>query len=308
MPEKAPKRTRRLLALARGGVYLAPDVAVRAVRSYRTVSPLPASDEPQAARRRRRRSLLCGTFPGSAAEPVGVTHHRRSSRVRTFLRRSRAATTAITCPDEGGYVGRGDPVRPEHGRRMLRQRSVAGARAGACGAIRPRRTRRPPCVGRPAAVSLGDPATNRTRRETRPRNDRASGCRGRIAGATAEGRAGTSRSAAARRNALASDRRASGPAILNEMDDGRRSAHSDVHERCAVRSRRHRSRRRQRRSPGVSAPAGAAASPGPASGPVASASVCVVASRRTILASAVQSSGWNRLAKCPTIRCMFRYL
>ncbi len=31
-------------------------------------------------------------------------------------------------------------------------------------------------------------------------------------------------------------------------------------------------------------------------------------SLRMMRASAVHSSGWNRLAKCPTIRCVFRYL
>ena len=36
-------RERRLLALARGGVYRAPTVTSRAVRSYRTFSPLPVS-------------------------------------------------------------------------------------------------------------------------------------------------------------------------------------------------------------------------------------------------------------------------
>ena len=45
-----------LFGLAPGGVYRAPFLAVGAVRSYRTVSPLPDASA--------RRSVLCGTFPG----------------------------------------------------------------------------------------------------------------------------------------------------------------------------------------------------------------------------------------------------
>lgn len=43
---------RSLLGLAPGGVYLATDVAISAVRSYRTFSPLPINW----------RSIFCGTF------------------------------------------------------------------------------------------------------------------------------------------------------------------------------------------------------------------------------------------------------
>ncbi len=46
---------RELLALARGGVCPAPPVTKRAVRSYRTISPLP--------QRALRRFIFCGTFP-----------------------------------------------------------------------------------------------------------------------------------------------------------------------------------------------------------------------------------------------------
>src|SRR5580704_3515482 len=49
-----------LFGLAPGGVCRAADVAAGAVRSYRTVSPLPVP--PVAGRSRR--SVLCGTFPG----------------------------------------------------------------------------------------------------------------------------------------------------------------------------------------------------------------------------------------------------
>jgi len=47
-----------LFGLAPGGVYLAAGVAVRAVRSYRTFSPLP-----QPTRNAPRRFVFCGTFP-----------------------------------------------------------------------------------------------------------------------------------------------------------------------------------------------------------------------------------------------------
>ena len=60
-----------LFDLARGGVCRAPAVASRAVRSYRTVSPLPDPGYPG-----HRRSVLCGTFPRPAVGRVGVTHHR----------------------------------------------------------------------------------------------------------------------------------------------------------------------------------------------------------------------------------------
>ena len=54
-----------LFDLAPGGVYLAISVAGDAVRSYRTLSPLPAAGRPGAVRR----FTFCGTFPGVA--PAG---------------------------------------------------------------------------------------------------------------------------------------------------------------------------------------------------------------------------------------------
>ena len=54
-----------LFGLAPGGVCRAAGVTASAVRSYRTVSPLPSP--PVAGRSRR--SVLCGTFPGVA--PAG---------------------------------------------------------------------------------------------------------------------------------------------------------------------------------------------------------------------------------------------
>lgn len=59
-----------LFGLAPGGVCHAASVAGRAVRSYRTLSPLPG------ARRPRRRFALCGTFPCPVCTgPAGVTRH-----------------------------------------------------------------------------------------------------------------------------------------------------------------------------------------------------------------------------------------
>ena len=51
-----------LFGLAPGGVCRAACVAAGAVRSYRTVSPLPLMVATKATRERR--SVLCGTFPG----------------------------------------------------------------------------------------------------------------------------------------------------------------------------------------------------------------------------------------------------
>ena len=60
-------RLSSLLGLAPGGVYHAVPVAGPAVRSYRTLSPLPAGLKPKL--KAGRRFALCGTFPGVA--PAG---------------------------------------------------------------------------------------------------------------------------------------------------------------------------------------------------------------------------------------------
>ena len=67
------RRLPLLLGLAPGGVFPAAAVAGGAVRSYRTISPLPP-----AARHAGAGSAVCfcGTFPGVA--PPGVTRHRTS--------------------------------------------------------------------------------------------------------------------------------------------------------------------------------------------------------------------------------------
>src|SRR5690349_4926503 len=66
-----------LFGFAPGGVCRAAPVAGRAVRSYRTVSPLPAWSKPSG------RSLLCGTFPGVA--PAGHYPAPYVHGARTFL-------------------------------------------------------------------------------------------------------------------------------------------------------------------------------------------------------------------------------
>ena len=63
---RLPKQTENILALARGGVYLAMLVTKHAVRSYRTISPLPVN-----TRVFHRRSTLCGTEPWPAIKAGG---------------------------------------------------------------------------------------------------------------------------------------------------------------------------------------------------------------------------------------------
>ena len=84
-----------LCGLAPGGVYHAAAVAVSAVRSYRTLSPLPAA----AFNGGRRRSALCGTFPGVA--PAGRYPAPCFRGARTFL------------PSAPG--GRGAAIQPSGG-------------------------------------------------------------------------------------------------------------------------------------------------------------------------------------------------
>src|SRR6202034_4196177 len=82
--DKALRRlTRRaslLFGLAPGGACHAADVAARAVRSYRTLSPLPADTPADIGRR----SALCGAFPGVA--PAGRYPAPCLRGARTFLR------------------------------------------------------------------------------------------------------------------------------------------------------------------------------------------------------------------------------
>ena len=61
-PRRAFARLAPLFGLAPGGVYPATSLARGAVRSYRTISPLPRT-----AAGRRRRYIFCGTFRGLAS-------------------------------------------------------------------------------------------------------------------------------------------------------------------------------------------------------------------------------------------------
>lgn len=76
-PESELSASPFLFGFAPGGVYPAALVAESAVRSYRTFSPLPAP--------RRRRFVLCGTFPGVA--PAGRYPAPFVHGARTFLPR-----------------------------------------------------------------------------------------------------------------------------------------------------------------------------------------------------------------------------
>src|ERR1700756_229316 len=91
-----------LFGLAPGGVCRAAPVAGRAVRSYRTVSPLPAVPK------RTGRSLLCGTFPG--VTPAGHYPAPYVHGARTFLPGglSALAGTAVR-PTDGLGMGCAPP-------------------------------------------------------------------------------------------------------------------------------------------------------------------------------------------------------
>ncbi len=80
--QSGDRRAPPLLGLAPGGVCRAAPVTGRAVRSYRTLSPLLAG-----LAARGERSPLCGTFPGVA--PAGRYPAPCLRGARTFLRRAR---------------------------------------------------------------------------------------------------------------------------------------------------------------------------------------------------------------------------
>ena len=90
--------TEFLHGLAPSGVYPATPVTKRAVRSYRTFSPLPFKENPI------RRYILCGTFPKD-----GLLYHPRRTLSGTLSAWSpdfppKLKTSAIIqSPDQGGY-------------------------------------------------------------------------------------------------------------------------------------------------------------------------------------------------------------
>ncbi len=128
----ACRRSRRtrgappLFGLAPGGVCRAADVAAGAVRSYRTLSPLPASPSGSLAeslRGRGGRFAFCGTFPGVA--PAGRYPAPCFRGARTFLP-----------PDAPGSS---HPAVWRHGRRMpgTRRRQARAAMSRRIPAVSP---------------------------------------------------------------------------------------------------------------------------------------------------------------------------
>ena len=120
-----------LFGLAPGGVCRAAGVAACAVRSYRTVSPLPRPlplPPPQAGEGRveERRSVLCGTFPGLA--PAGRYPAPFVHGARTFLpgHLSVSAGAAVRPTDEDRD---GDAARRRQGAWAATMRSKARTRA-----------------------------------------------------------------------------------------------------------------------------------------------------------------------------------
>src|ERR1700721_1464500 len=81
------RRVSLLFGFAPGGACHAADVAARAVRSYRTLSPLPS--RLTTLRPAIRRFAFCGAFPGVA--PAGRYPAPYPYGARTFLRFSAAA-------------------------------------------------------------------------------------------------------------------------------------------------------------------------------------------------------------------------
>ncbi len=90
-----------LFDLAPGGVYLADAVTGGAVRSYRTLSPLPPAIGPMVISTGWR-FAFCGTFPGVA--PAGRYPAPSFRGARTFLQRADGevgAPAIIQPPDTG---------------------------------------------------------------------------------------------------------------------------------------------------------------------------------------------------------------
>jgi hypothetical protein len=129
-----------LFGLAPGGVCRAACVAAGAVRSCRTVSPLPQDFHPAAV------YVFCGTFPG--VTPAGRYPAPHVHGARTFLPGdlSVLAGTAVRPTDNLAMGSRRPPVKG-HGHRRRRPRQAASAGrsiiAPACRGSSRRRCRRP---------------------------------------------------------------------------------------------------------------------------------------------------------------------
>ncbi len=89
-PEKGGKSLSSLFGFAPGGACRAADVAVGAVRSCRTLSPLPLENQ--------RRFAFCGAFPGVA--PAGRYPAPCFRGARTFLPLAGAAVRPSGAPGE----------------------------------------------------------------------------------------------------------------------------------------------------------------------------------------------------------------
>ena len=159
-PRKHTSSGRGLLALAPGGVCRAPTVTSRAVRSYRTISPLPVP--------RERPSAVCFLwhFPWlHDPEPVGVTHHR-VLRCSDFPPAGQAPQATV-CP-RPHYSGRpcGQIVRIGEVRRHAGKRrpgclggspakSIIRSKPVASTSYRRRRRARPARASRPREAGAG---------------------------------------------------------------------------------------------------------------------------------------------------------
>ena len=94
-----------LLGLAPGGVFPAAAVAGGAVRSYRTVSPLPPARRAAAGWR----CTFCGTFPGVAPAGRYPAPHLRGA--RTFLSPPQAESGHPAVWQEDDLGARATPVK-----------------------------------------------------------------------------------------------------------------------------------------------------------------------------------------------------
>jgi len=137
-----------LFGLAPGGVYRAVPVAGDAVRSYRTLSPLPA------APKRGRRFAFCGTFPGVA--PAGRYPAPCFRGARTFLPPQGFPVA------EGGHPAVWRRLYIGNPPRMLNRRSQEGPPAG----------RRSPHPRRRRCGTAGNGAERRQRLPPRRRDSR----------------------------------------------------------------------------------------------------------------------------------------
>ena len=95
----APRCLPLLLGLAPGGVFPAAAVAGGAVRSYRTVSPLPPARFPETGRR----YTFCGTFPGVAPAGRYPAPHLRGARTFLSPRNAGERPSGRLAPKDLGY-------------------------------------------------------------------------------------------------------------------------------------------------------------------------------------------------------------